>query len=352
MKPLPPQQRELQPEQPEPELTEAPEPAELRRVVIPAEHAGARLDRALAALLPELSRGRVQELLAQGLVRFAGAAFSASVRPETGATLAASARLEAGAQVELRLVPARSKLFPVPMELPVLYQDESLLILDKPASLAVHPGPGERGATVLHGLLALLGPQARPGLAHRLDKGTSGCLAVAKTEPALRGLQAAFQSRQVEKLYLALVHGTPPERGEFDTLHGPHPDDQRRFSTRVAQGPRALTRYRVLARGELCALVEVSLLTGRTHQIRAHFADAGFPLLCDRLYGGTALEARLAVDAPARLAALALGRLALHAHSLAFAHPITGVALSCKAPLPADLRLAQAQLGLTSIAEA
>ena len=304
-------------------------PAEVRRLVVLPAEAGARLDRILAARLPELSRGRVQELIARGLVRWLGEPLFASARPE------------AGAQLEVRLPPARvSALVPVELALPVLYQDEFLLVIDKPAGLAVHPGPGERGVTVLHGLLALLGGQKNPRLAHRLDKETSGCLAVAKTEPALRGLQAAFRSRAVEKQYRALVHGAPPDSGEFDTLHGPHPTEPRRFSTRVAAGQRALTRYRVLGRGVQCALLDIALLSGRTHQIRAHFADAGFPLLGDKLYGGAA---------PARLATAALGRLALHAFTLAFAHPITGAAISCTAPLPADFRAALAALNLAAV---
>ena len=152
----------------------------------------------------------------------------------------------------------------------------------------------------------------------------------------------------MQKRYLAIVHGEPPESGEFDTLHGRHPVDRKRFSSRVREGRRALTRFRVLGRGAGAALVEVELLTGRTHQIRAHFADAGFPLLGDALYGGRKRETRLRPDAPSRRAAAAIGRQALHAAVLGFTHPTTGVPVRCDAPLPADFRAALRELDIRS----
>src|SRR5438105_6586968 len=129
-----------------------------------------------------------------------------------------------------------------------------------------------------------VGGELRPGIVHRLDKDTSGCLVVAKTEPALRALQAQFKARSVEKRYRALVHGAPPDSGTLDTLIGRHPVDRKRFSTRVREGRQAVTRFTVLARIAQAAWLDVELLTGRTHQIRAHFADQGWPLFCDKLY--------------------------------------------------------------------
>ena len=308
---------------------------------VEAGEAGMRLDRILAARLPELSRARLQQLIADGSVRVTGAAAKASSRPR------------AGAEIEVRMPePRPTELLPEDLRLPVLYQDDDLLVIDKPAGMAVHPGAGIASGTVVHGLLHQvrgllgIGGELRPGIVHRLDKETSGCLAVAKTEAALRGLQAEFKSRGVEKRYLAIVHGSPADSGELDTLHGRHPVDRKRFSSKVREGRRAVTRWLVRERAPGAALVEVELLTGRTHQIRAHFADAGFPLLADALYGGRKREARLRPDAPARRAAEALGRQALHAWKLGFRHPRTGAPVHCQAPIPPDFRSALHELGI------
>jgi 23S rRNA pseudouridine1911/1915/1917 synthase len=310
-------------------------------VRVVAGEAGMRLDQLLAARLPDLSRSRLRQLIDAGAVLVGGAPAKASLRPR------------AGVQIEVSVPdPRPTALVPEDLRLPVLYEDGDLVVIDKPAGVAVHPGAGIDSGTVVHGLLhqvpglAGIGGELRPGIVHRLDKETSGCLVVAKTEIALRGLQAQFKSRGVEKLYLAIVHGEPKEAGEFDTLHGRHPVDRKRFSSRVRQGRRAMTRFRVLGRGEGAALAQVELLTGRTHQIRAHFADAGFPLLGDVLYGGRRREARLRPDSPASRAASAIGRQALHAAVLGFAHPVTGAPVRCAAPLPADFRAALRELGI------
>jgi len=306
---------------------------------------GERLDKQIAAQVPELSRARAQELIASGRVSVEGrSAARPSERPRPGAAVV----------VEVP-EPQAVSLVAEDLRLPVLYDDEELLVIDKPAGIAVHPGAGRYQGTVVHGLLYQVsnlrgvGGELRPGIVHRLDKDTSGCLAVAKTERALRGLQAQFKARQVEKRYRALVHGAPPDRGEIDAPLGRHPTDRKRFSSRARSGRRALTRFSVLGRAPGAAWLEVELLTGRTHQIRAHFAEAGWPLFCDKLYGGTRREgpkAPLAV----RRAAEALGRQGLHAFRLAFAHPISGARVECEAPLPADLRAALAELGLSSLA--
>ena len=303
---------------------------------------GERLDKLLAARYPDLSRARVQQLIAEGFVDVAGAPAAPAARPRSGA------------RVRLRVPElAPPRLDPVRLDLPVLYDDADLVVIDKPAGLAVHPGAGGETTTIVHGLLHQIkdlrgvGGELRPGIVHRLDKDTSGCLVVAKTERALRALQSAFKARQVEKRYRALVHGSPPDRGELDTAFGRHPVDRKRFSSRVRDGKRAVTRFSVLARVEEAAWVDVELLTGRTHQIRAHFADQGWPLFGDALYGGTRREGDKA-PAPVRRAAAALGRQGLHAWRLAFDHPITGVRIRCEAPLPDDLRAALRELGLSS----
>ncbi len=302
---------------------------------------GERLDKLIAAQFPDFSRARVQQLIEQGFADVDGRPGSSADRPPLGA------------RVRLRVPEVRApRLEPVKLDLRVLYEDASLLVIDKPAGLAVHPGAGGEGETVVHGLLHQVsdlrgvGGELRPGIVHRLDKDTSGCLVVAKTEMALRALQAQFKARTVEKRYRALVHGVPPDRGELDTPIARHPVDRKRFSTKVREGKRAVTRFAVLGRASPgAAWVDVELLTGRTHQIRAHFADAGWPIFCDRLYGGTKREGPSAPE-PIRRAAAALGRQGLHAFQLAFAHPETGKRVACEAPVPPDLREALRELDL------
>ena len=298
------------------------------KLTVSAEEAGLRLDQLLAARLPELSRSRLKSLIEQGHVLLDGAPAKASARPRTGAPL--SVEVPAAVPVELA---------PEDLALPVLYEDAHLLVIDKPAGIAVHPGAGISSGTVVHGLLSQvrdlvgIGGELRPGIVHRLDKDTSGCLVVAKSEVALRGLQAAFKARAVDKRYLALVHGAPADAGEFDTLYARHAVDRKRFSSKVREGRRAVTRWTVLRRFEHAALVEIDLLTGRTHQIRAHFADAGFPLLGDKLYGGTRRDAKV-FERPL------IARQALHAARLSFEHPITSARIACEAEVPADFRAA------------
>ncbi len=230
---------------------------------------------------------------------------------------------------------------PEDLPLRVLHEDRDLVVLDKAAGMVVHPAAGNWSGTLVNALLHRVkdlegvGGELRPGIVHRLDKDTSGCLVVAKNERALAALQASFKAREVDKRYLALVSGSPPEKAELDTLYGRHPKDRKRFTGRVTTGKRALTRYAVVERFPDAALLEVELLTGRTHQIRVHLAEAGHPLLADGLYGrqrrakGRALEAQEAI-----------GRQALHAWKLAFAHPRTGKRLAFEAPLPADFERA------------
>ncbi|MFN2548788.1 MAG: RluA family pseudouridine synthase [Myxococcales bacterium] len=312
--------------------------AEEREFVV--ERAGERLDKIVAAQYPEFSRARVQQLIEAGCVDV------------DGRTAVSASRPAAGARVVLRVPEVRApRVEPVKLDLPVLFEDSALLVIDKPAGLAVHPGAGGEGETVVHGLLHQVtdlrgvGGELRPGIVHRLDKDTSGCLVVAKTEPALRALQAQFKARTVEKRYRALVHGAPADSGELDTLIARHHTDRKRFSTRVREGRRAVTRFIVLSRSPDAAWLDVELLTGRTHQIRAHFADQGWPLFCDALYGGTRREGPSAPEA-VREAAAAVGRQGLHAFRLAFDHPETGERIACEASIPVDLANALAILGL------
>ncbi len=303
-------------------------------LVVPATARGRRLDQYLADAAPGLSRSQVKALVDQGLARVDGA-------PARG-----SRRLKGGEAVHL-VVPPPAPAVPLAENLPltVLYEDRDLLVLDKAPGMVVHPAPGNRDGTLVNALLfhvkdlAGVGGQLRPGLVHRLDKDTSGCLVVAKNDVALRALQAAFKSRDVEKRYVALVQGQPEAQGTFRTFYGRHPVHRQRFTGKLRAGKLAVTHYRVLERLGPVAFVEATLETGRTHQIRVHFAEAGFPLLGDAVYGGSRRAERKVKDVAA-----ALGRQALHAAELAFPHPRTGRRVSVAAPLPADFAAALAAL--------
>ena len=312
------------------------------RVAIPPDCAGLRLDVALARLVPGLTRAHAQRLLDEGRVRVDGHATKAS------------ARLRGGEVVDVEIPPPEpSGLVAQDLPLTILFEDRDLLVLDKAAGMVVHPARGSPHSTVVNALLHHLGPAGvageRLGLVHRLDKDTSGCLVVAKTEAALTALQAQWKARGVEKVYLALCHGALADEGLLDTPYGRHPKDRTRYTTKVRPGPgagrRAITGWRVRERlGDRATLAEVTLHSGRTHQIRVHLAEYGHPLVADAVYGGTRREARLEPDDPLARAAAAVGRQALHAWRLAFDHPGTGRRLSFEAPLPADLEAALAVL--------
>lgn len=299
---------------------------------MPPELAGVRLDVALARLAPDLSRARVQRLVAEGRVLVAG-------RPAK-----ASARLRGGEAIAVALPPPEpSGAVAQDLPLAVLYEDRDLVVLDKAAGMVVHPARGSPHSTVVNALMHRWGGAGdappRLGLVHRLDKDTSGCLVVARTDEALATLQAQWKGRTVEKTYLALCHGALAPAGRLDTPYGRHPRDRTRFTGRArASSRRAVTEWRVReAFGAAATLAEVTLHTGRTHQIRVHLSEAGHPLLADLAYGGTRREARLPPDDPARRAAAAIGRQALHAWRIALDHPRTGRRLVVEAPLPDDL---------------
>jgi 23S rRNA pseudouridine1911/1915/1917 synthase len=255
-------------------------------------------------------------------------------------------RVRGGEQVQV-LLPPPDPAVPEPEDLPltVLHEDADLLIIDKPAGLVVHPAAGHARGTLVNALLhhvrglSGVGGVLRPGIVHRLDKETSGCLVVAKNDAALLALQKAFQARTVEKTYLALVHGHPAAQGRLQTLHGRHPGDRKRFSGRVKTGKEAVTSWRVVRVLHGSALLEVSLETGRTHQIRVHLSESGHPLLGDALYGAARKG-----DARVKAVQAQLGRQALHAWKLAFPHPRSGRTIRCEAPVPAELAQALADL--------
>lgn len=254
--------------------------------------------------------------------------------------------LKAGAQVRFAPPP------PVPVEdrpedipLDVLYEDDHLIVVDKPAGMVVHPATSHQSGTLVNALLHHcgdslkgVGGERRPGIVHRLDRGTSGVMVAAKDEPTLVALQVLFSAHDLTRRYLALVEGVVAERGSFKTRHGRDPNDRKKFSSRVDTGKRAVTHWTVKERLPGATLVEVELETGRTHQIRVHFKDAGHPLLGDPTYARPPKEPRL------REVARALGRQALHAHLLGFRHPASGKYLEWHTDPPADFREALARL--------
>lgn len=291
--------------------------------------AGRRLDLWLATKLPQVSRTRLKALVAEGHVSVDGRAVKASTR------------LKAGQRVVVTIPPLPPEtLTAEPIPLRVIYEDADVLVVDKPARLVVHPGAGQRTGTLAHALLAHapstagVGGPRRPGIVHRLDKGTSGLLAVAKSPGAYAGLTEQLAARQVTRRYLALVHGEVMQaEGTIDAPIGRHP----RHRTRMAvlppgKGKRAVTRFRVRERFKGFTYLEAQLETGRTHQIRVHLASLGHPVVGDATYR---LRSTPRITDPA-LAALVDGLegVALHAASLAFTHPVTGARLEFASPLP------------------
>ncbi|MEO7795470.1 MAG: RluA family pseudouridine synthase [Thermoanaerobaculia bacterium] len=292
--------------------------------------AGIRLDRAVALHL-DLPRNQIQEWIRCGLLTVDGAP-----QPKPGHLLRTGEQIawEPPARGESRVVAEEG-------ELRLLFSDEDLVVLDKPAGLTVHPGAGQATGTLVHRLLksfpemAGVGGPGRPGIVHRLDKGTSGVIVVARTPEAYRALTAAFASRRIEKRYLAIVYGTPKSaQGTIEASIGRHAVERKRMTVR-SDGRPATTRYRTLASAAGLALVELELLTGRTHQIRVHLKYLRHPIVGDPTYGEDR-HRELAV-APGRTVRT-FPRPALHAWRLGFAHPRTQEFLSFEAPLADDMR--------------
>jgi len=305
--------------------------AELRAWTISLAQQGARLDRALAELVPEFSRSYLQQLIEAGAVTQFGACL-----------LKPSQRMRVGEQglIELRPTPQSQAFKPEAMQLHSVYEDEHLRIINKPAGLVVHPAPGNWSGTLLNGLLAMDDQAAllpRAGIVHRLDKDTSGLMLVARSRLGMDALVRMIAQRQVSREYLALAH--KPWQGssarEIDAPIGRDPRHRLRMAvvdlTRHAGKP-AQTAVELLQQSAQGCLLRCSLRTGRTHQIRVHLALIGHPLLADELYGGAQ--------------AAGMSRQALHAYRLALQHPVTGKSLALRAPLPDDLRQALVQWGM------
>ena len=305
--------------------------AETHTLVADTEAAGLRLDVWLARRLPSQSRARLQALIGEGLVLVEGA----PSRP--------SERLRPGQTVVVHLPPP-ARALPEPEDIPldVVHDDPHLLVVNKPAGLVVHPGAGARSGTLVNALLRHVGDLSgiggvlRPGIVHRLDRGTSGLLVVAKDDETHRELVRQFASRRVEKEYLALVLGVPRTRsGEIEAPIGRHPVHRKKMSTRAPRGREARTSWQREEVLDGASLLRVRIHTGRTHQIRVHLASIGHPVAGDDTYGGTRTPSSR--RAAARQALQSLEHPALHAARLAFVHPATGERVEFNTPLPLDL---------------
>lgn len=295
--------------------------------VVPVELADSRLDAVCAKLFTAHSRARIRDWIEAGRVTVNGQLCIKPRQPVVTGDLL-TLRAEAAAEVSLK---------PQAIALDILYSDAHLAVLNKPAGLTVHPGAGTPDGTLQNALLHVF-PQTlnvpRAGLIHRLDKDTTGLMVVALSEPAHTLLSAAMARREVRREYDALVNGSIVAGGSVDAPIGRHPRDRIKMAVVLGARP-ALTHYRVAERFTWHTLLDVRLQTGRTHQIRVHMAHIKHPVACDPVYGGEVLRARGA-SAELRAALAGFGRQALHAASLAFAHPLTGESLAFSAPRPAD----------------
>lgn len=283
------------------------------------EQAGARLDRFLALALPDFSRARLQALIRKGFVRLNG-------KPPRPRDL-----VRTGDNVKLAEPPLEKiEATPEPMSLDILFEDDDLLVLNKPAGLVMHPGAGHQQHTLVNALLAHcknlsgIGGQERPGIVHRLDKETSGVVVVAKNDSTHRDLSKQFAARTMRKVYLALVAGVPRKsKGIIDKPIARHPVHRQRMSIAHRGGRPAKTEYHVLRSGGGVSLLECTLHSGRTHQIRVHLHHLSHPVLGDKLYGG-----KRAGTFPRQM---------LHAWKLAFRHPRTNELMQFEAPIPTDI---------------
>lgn len=285
-----------------------------------------RLDAFLAVEVVELSRSQWKTLIEKGLVTVNGQ----PCKPNT--------KLKGGDEVAWE-IPDRSPLTAIPEDIPltILFEDESVIVLNKPPGMVVHPAVGNPSGTLLHGLLfhdPVFLTLERAGIVHRLDKDTSGVMVVAKSEKAISELQRQFKARETEKEYLALVWGAPPKSGRIETLLGRHPVHRKKQAVLKEDGREAISNFQCLEQFEACALMQVKIETGRTHQIRVHMKHIKHSIVGDSVYGRSH-KGRLPVEPERQM---------LHAAKLSFTHPETGKRLSFEAPLFDDMRLLLEQL--------
>ena len=292
-----------------------------------------RLDVFITSRVPDLTRSAVRRLIEMNRV---------TVDNESGKP---SQKLKGGEQVVIEIPPPTPGV-PAAQEIPleILYEDSDLIVLNKPAGMSVHPGAGNPDGTVVNALLAHcddlsgIGGEIRPGIVHRIDKDTTGVIVVAKNDRSHLGLAEQFKEHTIKRVYVALVYGSPKtDKGRIESAIGRHPVDRKKMSGSARHGKHSVTHWKVTGRFGPVSVVELRLETGRTHQIRVHLSEAGFPLLGDPVYGGAG---RLSCVKDSKLRALigALSRQALHARTLGFIHPLTGTYMEFTTPVPEDMQ--------------
>ena len=293
---------------------------------MPVDLAGLRLDAALAKMLPDYSRSRLTGWIKEGAVKVNGRA----AQPKD--------KLVGAERIEVAVPQSEEVLAftPEPMDVDIIYEDDSVMVLNKPAGMVVHPAAGNWSGTLLNGLLAhnpALAQIPRAGIVHRLDKDTSGLMVVAKTLPAQNHLVQQLQARTVKRIYRAVANGVVPFDGKIDTLIGRDPHNRLKMAVVKFGGKEAVTHVKVLERYPAHSYIECALETGRTHQIRVHMREANHPLAADAVYGNP----RHACSDVAKDAVKGLARQALHAYRLSFVHPQTGETVQFEAPIPDDM---------------
>ena len=308
------------------DFTAEPSAQSCENLTVPNELAGLRLDAALAKLLPDYSRSRLTGWIKDGAVLLNGK----RAQPKD--------KLVGGEVLEVTIVPSEeNQAFAAePMDLDIVYEDDSVLVVNKPAGMVVHPAAGNWHGTLLNGLLhhcPALAQVPRAGIVHRLDKDTSGLMVVAKTLPAQTQLVQQLQARTVKRVYRAVADGIVPFDGKMETQIGRDPHNRLKMAVLPFGGKEAITHLQVLERYHNHSYVECKLETGRTHQIRVHMRAARHPLAGDPVYGNPRHSASDEVKAAVK----SMGRQALHAYRLSFVHPTSGETVSFEAPMPADI---------------
>lgn len=301
--------------------------------VVSAEYHDQRIDKYLAAVLTDTTRTQVQKQISRNAVLI----------NENPPVKGSRTQVKLGDSVSyVKPEPELIEIVAQDIPIEIMYQDDDLLVVNKPINLVVHPAPGHPDGTLVNALayhisdFEVPNEEIRPGIVHRLDKDTSGVMVVAKNQRTQTELVSLFQNRKVTKKYYAVIRGIPKYwEGTIESLFGRHPHDRKRFSSKVSQGKTAITHYEILETFLGCSLVEIQLETGRTHQIRVHFHDHGHPLIGDPVYGAkrNSKDPRLSPILKDFL------RPALHSHRLSFRHPTTNKKVSFEAPMPSDIEI-------------